>query len=233
MLNWQNSIPDNIIESTSPLIRGIGLVAELAVRENGIGLTKTGRIKRKFVNPLVREMNWPHYDVEAYYAVSKVMNADDFFPLILIHEMMRYLKLGRHYKGQLKLTKKFEQTGGRLGLVYPLVMPRYLFEFNHMASSRFPDMPIGNWNVWLGVTGKIAKNSVTLLSLYEAFYGSIDEADSQAISDFTRYDNLYRFYQGVVQPLIWSGLLKEERPANDRIQSRLLSRSQIWDILES
>ena len=237
MLNWSNPIPDNIIKVASPLMRGLVVVVDLAGRENGIGLTQTGRIKRKYVDPLVREMDWPHYDIEDYYAVSKVMNEDDFFPLVLVHDLMRHLKLGRHYKGQFKLTKKYAQTGGQLSALYPLVMPRYLFEINHMASSRFQTKPIGNWNVWLGVTAEVAKDPVTVISLYEAFYGSAHDRDEQSnnrnSSVFRRYDDLYRFYQGVVQPLLWSGLLNEQRPANDTIQTRLLSKSPIWTTLES
>jgi len=43
----------------------------------------------------------------------------------------------------------------------------------------------------------------------------------------TRRD-LYGFYNGVIEPLIWAGLLSEQRAANEGIDTRLISKTPLW-----
>ena len=44
---------------------------------------------------------------------------------------------------------------------------------------------------------------------------------------------LYGFYNGVIEPLILSGLLQENRAANDGVEARLISKTPLWSLMES
>lgn len=226
-LKWQTALSGELILSHSALVRAIFKTMALCRVEGAIELTQTGRFKRKYIDPLARSFDWPHYDIERYYSVSKVMNADDFPPIILVHDFMRHLKLGRHYKGQFKLTKTGLAISQDPAGIFQAIMPAYLFEINHMAFSRLNEMPLGNWDIWLNVLNVSADQPSRLDALYAQFYGpSEDETTNHPIND------LYVFYNGVIEPLIWSGLLTEQRPANDGIDSRLIVKTGIWHALD-
>jgi len=224
--NWQAAILAESILEHSDLVRAINLTLNYCRDENGLELTQTGRLKRKYVDPLVRSFEWPHYNIEDSYAVSKVMNADDFPPLILVHDLLRHHKLARHYNGRIKLTKTGNSFCDDTPALYQMITPAYLFEVDHMGFSRIGERPLGNWDIWLNVLNAAADRSARLDRLYSELYGPIDDmAHSQ-----TRRD-LYGFYNGVIKPLIWAGLLSKQRAANEGIETRLISKTPLWRLL--
>lgn len=228
-LNWRAALPGKLILTHSALVRAIVKTMELCHSEGGIELTQTGRFKRKYVDALARAFEWPYYDFDRYYSVSKVMNADDFPPIVLVHELMRHLKLGRHYKGRFKLTKTGQKISQDPEAIFQAIMPAYLYEINHMAFSRLDEMPLGNWDIWLNVLNAAAEQPIRFDSLYALFYGPAPDETihHQYLSD------LYAFYNGVIEPLIWSGLLAEQRAANDTLESRLILNTPIWRQLKT
>jgi len=138
LFNWNIPLPPESLYKHSHLTRALHLTLKACLDEDGLELTQTGRLKRKYVDPLVRSFDWPHYSIEEFYAVSKVMNADDFPPLILIHELMR-------------LTKTGQNLYENIHALYKLVIPSYLFEVDHMAFSRMNEAPLGHWDIWINV----------------------------------------------------------------------------------
>ena len=90
----------------APLCVNAMRVIEYAQENGGIPLTKSGAFNRKFVHWAAVAFNWPGYTAEELYRVNKVLNEDDFLPLMVIHHLFWLAKIGRHYKGKLLLTPK-------------------------------------------------------------------------------------------------------------------------------
>jgi hypothetical protein len=225
--NWQAAVSAEPILKHSALVRSIHLTLKYCRDENGLELTQTGRLKRKYVDPLVRSFEWPHYNIEDFYAVSKVMNADDFPPIILVHDLLRHQKLVHHYKGRMKLTKTGNNFCNDTPALFQMIIPAYLFEVDHMAFSRMGEQPLGNWDIWLNVLNVAADHSARLDRLYSELYGP-----TQDIAHYQSRRDLYGFYNGVIEPLIWAGLLSEQRAANEGTETRLISKTPIWRSLK-
>jgi len=228
LFNWDTPLAAETIYKHSALARALHLTLNFCKDEDGLELTQTGRLKRKYVDPLARSFKWPHYNIEEFYAVSKVMNADDFPPVILVHELLRHHKLVRRYKGTLKLTNTGQNQRDDISALYKMIIPAYLFEVDHMAFSRMRDCPLGNWDIWINVLHRAAEQPARLDRLHTELYGPTNKVNA-----YESQPELYRFYNGVIEPLMLSGLLHESRPANEGVETRLISKTPIWRSLLS
>lgn len=228
LFNWDTLLAAEAIYKHSALARALHLTLNYCKDEDGLELTQTGRLKRKNVDPLARSYDWPHYNIEEFYAVSKVMNADDFPPVILVHQLLRHHELVRRYKGTLKLTKIGQSLCNDINALYKMIIPAYLFEVDHMAFSRMRDWPLGNWDIWINVLHRAADTPARLDRLHEEFYGPTDK-----MSSYESQHELYRFYNGVIEPLMLLGLLHESRPANEGVETRLISKTPLWRLMIS
>ena len=228
LFNWNIPLSPEALYKYSPLTRALHLTLKDCLDEDGLELTQTGRLKRKYVDPLVRSFDWPHYNIEEFYAVSKVMNADDFPPLILVHELLRHHKLVRHYKHSMRLTKTGQNLYQDIQALYKLVIPSYLFDVDHMAFSRVNKAPLGHWDIWINVLHSAADRPARLDKLYAELYGPADN-----MTALETQKALYGFYNGVIEPLILSGLLQDNRAANDGVEARLISKTPLWRFLVS
>jgi len=228
LFNWDTPIASEAIYKHSALARALQLTLNYCKDEDGLELTQTGRLKRKYVDPLARSYDWPHYNIEEFYAVSKVMNADDFPPVILVQELLRHHKLLRRHKGTLKLTKIGQSLCNDISALYKLIIPAYLLEVDHMAFSRMQDWPLGNWDIWINVLHRAAEQPARLDRLYVEFYTPTDKMNA-----YESQHELYRFYNGVIEPLMLSGLLHESRAANEGVEARLISKTPLWRSLLS
>ncbi len=90
----------------SPLLRAALLTLRYAQEHGTIGLTKTKAFKRVFVHWAVEHFDWPGKSVEEMFRYSKVINEYEFPPLEVLHYLLITLRLGRHFKGEFKLTKR-------------------------------------------------------------------------------------------------------------------------------
>ena len=228
LFNWNIPLSPEALYKHSPLTRALHLTLKACLDEDGLELTQTGRLKRKYVDPLVRSFDWPHYNIEEFYAVSKVMNADDFPPLNLVHELLRHNKLVRHYKHSMRLTKTGQNLYEDIQALYKLVIPSYLFDVDHIAFSRMNEAPLGHWDIWINVLHHAADSPARLDKLYAELYGPADNMNA-----LETQKTLYGFYNGVIEPLILSGLLQENRAANDGVEARLISKTPLWSLMES
>lgn len=228
LFNWDTIIPAEAILKHSALTRALHLTLNYCKEKDGLELTQTGRLKRKYVDPLARSYDWPHCNIEEFYAVSKIMNADDFPPVILVQELLRHHKLVRRYKGMLKLTKIGQSLCSDISALYKMIIPAYLFEVDHMAFSRMRDWPLGNWEIWINVLYRAADTPARLDRLHTEFYGPTDKLNA-----YENQHELYRFYNGVIEPLMLSGFLHESRPANEGVEARLIAKTPLWRLMLS
>ena len=71
-----------------------------------MGLTKTKAFKRVFVHWAVEHFDWPGKNAEKIFRYNKVINEYEFAPLQVLHYLLITLRLGRHVKGEFRLTKR-------------------------------------------------------------------------------------------------------------------------------
>ena len=90
----------------SPLLCAALLTLQYAQDHGAIGLTKTKAFKRVFVHWAVEQFDWPGFGAEEMFRYNKVINEYEFPPLEVLHYLLITLRLGRHFKGEFKLTKR-------------------------------------------------------------------------------------------------------------------------------
>lgn len=131
MIEFRSLADDEPALSFSPLLRGV-LKTFAYVQEHGsIGLTPSKAFKRNFVHWAAAEFDWPGHSEADLFAVNKVLNEHDFMPLGDIHFLLTTLKMGRHYKGNFKLTKSGAELAHQPGRLFGIITPFYLFEIDH------------------------------------------------------------------------------------------------------
>ncbi|PPD15320.1 MAG: hypothetical protein CTY25_07165 [Methylobacterium sp.] len=192
----------------SPVIRGLTKTFAYLEENGPIGLTPSGNLKRVFVTWAAEAFDWPGHRPDDLYAVNKVLNEWDFFPLAELHDIMLALRIGRHFKGTFRLTPFGRTFVGHPGRLFELVAPFYLFRVDHTHHTRFDKaLLIGNWDIFLNVINVLAAGGVTAEQLRAALYGP--PAPGPHYDPFPG-----KLYVEVLRPLCWLGLLQvvgEER----------------------
>lgn len=116
-----------------------GMRLLIYARDNeGITLTKSGGFFRKFVTWAAHEFRWPEHEPEKLFAVNKVLNEQDFFPLAVMHSLMLATRLIRHYKGKAVLTKAGRAMIGDDGRLQAVLFDAYCATLNLSEYERFP-----------------------------------------------------------------------------------------------
>ncbi len=198
----------------SPMIRGLEKTFGYIADKGPIGLTPSGAFKRVFVAWAAEAFDWPGYGPQDLYAVNKVLNEPDFFPLMELHDILLALKLGRHFKGTFRLTPLGKALVGHPGRLFGKLAPFYLFQVDHGRHSRMRDERLlGNWGIFLNVINVEADGTMSGLRLRETLYGPPEPGQG--------YDPVMgRLYIEVLRPLCWLGLLTtvgEERRSWDNV----------------
>jgi len=209
----------------SPMVRGLERTFAWMGEHGGIPLTPSKAFKRVFVHWAAAEFDWPGHREADLFAVNKVLNEPDFVPLMVLHELMIALKLGRHYKGAFRLTKAGQALVGHPGRIFDTVVPAFLFRVDHAGFSRSNDAPIlGNWDIFLNVLNVEAEDGATGAHLRRVLYGV---PDTGAVP---RYDEVMgALYIQVLRPLCWAGLLeKQDGSSRFRTEDTLFVKTPLW-----
>lgn len=122
-----------------PLLRAAQMTLQYAVEHNGIGLTQTKAFKRVFVHWAAENIDWPGMGYEELFRHKKVLNEYEFPPLEMSHFLLKELKLGQHYKGQFKATKRGAALAADRGKLFGELVPFFLFNIDHGSYSRFAE----------------------------------------------------------------------------------------------
>ena len=186
----------------SPMIRGIEKTLAYVTENGPIGLTKSGGLKRYFVEWAAESFDWPDHRPVDLYAVNKVLNELDFYPLVELHDVMLAMKLARHFKRTFRLTTEGKGLVGCPGKLFERLAPFYLLEVGHGRYSRFGDeMQMRHWDIYLNVINVEADAGATGLALRRALFGEPDRSSG--------YDEIMSSFWGqVLRPLCWLGLLE-------------------------
>jgi len=223
MIELRSLADDEPALAFSPLLRGFQKTFAYLGEHGSIGLTQSKGFKRNFVHWAAAEFDWPGHSEADLFAVNKVLNEQDFMPLGDIHFLLTTLKMGRHYKGQFKLTKGGQGVVGHPGRIFGIVTPFYLFEVNHARFSRLDDEPIlGNWDVFLNVLNVETEDGATGVDLRRVLFGEPDLAGGFD-------DVLSSLYIQVLRPLCWTGLLEENRAKGLlRTRESTFTKTPLW-----
>ena len=165
MIAFQEIDDADLALAHSPMVRGVEKTLAWIGENRGIPLTPSKAFKRMFVHQAAAEFDWPGHTEADLFAVNKVLNEPDFTPLMVLHDLMIAMKLGRHYKGEFRPTKAGQALAGHPGRIFATVVPFFLFRINHASMSRFEGAPIlGNWDVFLNVLNVETEDGATALT---------------------------------------------------------------------
>lgn len=206
----------------SPLLRAALLTLRYAQEHGAIGLTATKSFKRAFVHWAVENFDWPGRSAKEMFSYNKVINEFEFPPLEVLHYLLIALRLGRHVKGEFKLTKQGVELAGKPGQLFGKLIPYFVFEIDHASYARFYERPFGKWDVWMNVINLEAHHGATEQALFAAFYGESADWDNSG------WRKMAAFSSCVLRPLEWAGLLMPIDDESDSGSRPQLFKTGLW-----
>ena len=145
MIEFRTLADDHPDLRHSPLVRAALLTLQYAQEQGAIGLTQTKAFKRVFVHWAVEHFDWPGHGADEMYRYNKVINEFEFPPLEVLHDLLINLRLGRHFKGEFKLTKRGASLAQSPGKLFAELIPFFVFKIDHASYARFEERPFGKW----------------------------------------------------------------------------------------
>jgi hypothetical protein len=85
--------------------------------------------------------------------------------------LLNCLRLGLHFKGEFRLTKRGAELAQAPGRLLAELIPYFVLQVDHASYARFEDRPFGKWDVWMNLINVDADQGTTEAALFEAFYG--------------------------------------------------------------
>ena len=207
----------------SPLVRALSHTLTYLSEHGGIPLTPSKAFKRVFVHWAAKAFDWPGYTETDLFHLNKVLNEIDFPPLMELHDLMLSLKIGRHFRGEFRLTKVGRSLIGHRAQMFATIVPSYLINAAHERHSRFGDTAIpGNWDIFLNVLNVEAEGGASGADLRRVLYG---EPEATGIFD----PMISGLYVQVLRPLCWSGLLQKTDTAGRYGTSEaMFAKTPLW-----
>ena len=222
MIEFRTLSDDHPDLEHSPLLRAALRTLQYAQEHESIGLTKTKAFKRVFVHWAVEHFDWPGKSAEEMFRYNKVINEYEFAPLEVLHYLLITLRLGRHVKGEFRLTKRGAELARAPGRLFAELIPFFVLKIDHASYARFEERPFGNWDVWMNVINVEADHGTTERALYEAFYGEGHDWDNSGWREMAAFSSF------VLRPLVWSGLLVETREERAGKQVHYVFKTPLW-----
>ena len=205
MIEFRTLADDHPDLAHSPILRGALLTLQYAQKHGSIGLTKTNAFKRVFVHWAVENFDWPGKSAVEMFRYNKVINEYEFPPLEVLHFLLISLRLGRHFKGEFRLTKRGAELAQAPGRLFAELIPYFVFRVDHACYARFEDRPFGKWDVWLNVINVEADHGTTEAALFETLYDKPQDWHTAGWREMAAFSSC------VLRPLDWAGLLSETR----------------------
>lgn len=189
----------------SPMLRAALLTLQYAQEHGAIGLTKYKAFKRVFVHWAVEHLDWPGRSAEEMFRFSKVINEYEFPPLEVLHYLLISLRLGRHYKGEFRPTRRGAELAHTPSRLFAELIPYFVLRIEHASYARIDERPFGKWDVWMNVINVEADQGTTEAALFQAFYGEPKDWHTAGWREMAAFSSC------VLRPLEWAGLLMETR----------------------
>jgi hypothetical protein len=225
MIRFQPIADNEPALSNAPILKAALLTFDYIETNGPIGLTPSKALKRYFVHWAAEAFAWPDYTAEELFAVNKVLNEADFPPLTVLHDVLLAAKLVRHFKGTIRMTPLAKQLKNKPATLWALLANTLLCVIDHSRYTRFGDLLIGNWDVFLNVINVEAENIITEDYLFSVLFG-IQEKEIWSI----HYRLASTFIIHVQRSLCWSGLLHEQRVGQGVSKQVLVSKTALWPL---
>lgn len=208
----------------SPMLKAALLTLDYIEANGPIGLTPSKALKRYFVEWAAEAFAWPYYTAPELYDMNKVLNEQDFLPLMVLHDVLLSAKLVRHYKGAMHITKLGKQLRSHPAVLWTVLTNHLLCVLDPNQYARFDDQFAGDWDVLLAVINAEAEVAVTDKRLCSVLFG-VSEKDM--LRDYRLSSMLYLH---VLRPLAWAGLLDELRQGRGFERSRMFVKTPLWAV---
>ncbi|MGI3212637.1 hypothetical protein ACROSR_16170 [Roseovarius tibetensis] len=226
MYGFRTLDDDDPVLDSSPLMRALDfLQAKLEAEPKGIPLTKTKALRRAMVAEAITKIQWPDWtEQEIYHGFMPIKVADEyhFQPFWILHHILLEMKLLRHYRGRLL----FSKAGSRLFTsrfnAFDVIAKEVVFHSPYFEISRMRGDIIGSWDIWLNVIDIEAQQGVSGKDLTEVLYGPSE-------SDGPFDPRTSALYDGVLKPLVWAGLLDENRQLGRKLSERVYTVTSLWN----
>ncbi len=225
MYGFRTLDANDLVLDQSSLVRALDFLAKMFDEHpNGIPLTKGMAFKRDLVAEAIVEIQWPDWTekrIYGGYAPVKVADEYHFQPFFQLHHNLLDLKLVRHYKGKLLLSKTGKALFADRFARFDRLAQYVLFEDPHRLFMRQEYGVFGNWDVWLNVMDIETTHGATGKHITDTFYGAEDEPNE--------FDpRTSRLHSSVLEPLIYCGLLDENRDNGRKLVERVYSKTKLW-----
>jgi hypothetical protein len=204
------------------MLRAALLTLRHAQEHPAIGLTQTKAFKRVFVHWAVENFAWPEKSAEEMFRYNKVINEYEFPPLEVLHRVLIALRLGRHFKGEFRLTKRGAELAQAPARLFAEIIPFFVLNIDHASYARFEERPFGKWDVWMNVINVEADQGTTERALFAAFYGKDHDWDNAGWREMAAFSSC------VLRPLEWAGLLVQVREERDGKHIHHVFKTPLW-----
>jgi len=218
-------LPDDTpVLDQSRLLRAMELTFDFAEKNDGIGLTQTKAFNRQFAHWMAEQSPWQEYRAEELLRVNRVLNEWDVPPVMVVHDLVIVMKLGRHVKGRFRVSKMARGLAARRGAFFSRIAETYLFEYNHARLARSEFTAPGNWDIFLNIINVDAERGLTEADLVKTLYCL---EPSKGVYDRDYHDHLGFLRTHVLRPLSWIGFLAETGDG-DRSSDRTYWKTPLW-----
>jgi hypothetical protein len=156
-------------------------------------------------------LRFKDYTASDLYALNKVLNEQDFPPLVALHDLLLAAKLARHRTGFLHITKMGKDLLEHSGSLWLLLAQHFLLTAGH------DDYLDVEWVSVLNALNFAADAAITDKDFCSNLL-SMDEKDYRLKS---------LAYVHVLRPLCWLGLLRETR---DKQSERRFTKTALWSL---
>ncbi|WP_460077601.1 hypothetical protein [Roseibium sp. ROS1] len=189
----------------SPLVRGMLLTMHYAKAHNGIQLTRTGRMNRKFLRLAVPEFDWPRYTRNDVFGCRRWLNEAEVPPMTVVRVLLQKLRLLRRKRNQLHLTRCGLEMIDAPDQVFERAAYTYLYQFAFSPHRKSEAASPFLWDMYLDIIDKESEFGCTVSDLMKALFGpevnKIDHPDRNSIRA--------GLLQNVIRPVCWLGLLSK------------------------
>ena len=221
-------VADVDVVAMSPLVRGMVMAISYAETEGGIGLTASGAMNRKFVHWAAVHFDWPGYTSDDLYSINKVLNETDMPPLLVVREMLKYLRLLRRRKDVLVPTQRGRDFLARPQAFFDLIATDYLYAYIHYGQTQ---EAVRNrmrwWHVFLNLINMKAETGCSLDDLANELYPSESYPEPAKMTVETWAERSALRYD-IIRPLCWLGLLHEDREGLTIWQDGTYHKTPLW-----
>ena len=156
------------------------------------------------------------------FRYNRVINEFEFPQLEVLHQLLITLRLGRHFKGEFRPTKRGAELGQAPGRLFAELIPFFVLKIDHASYARFDERPFGKWDVWMNVINAEVDHGTTERALFAAFYGEEHDWDNAG------WREMAAFCSCVLRPLEWAGLLVQTREARDGKHLHHVFKTPLW-----